>query len=49
VNALEHIFIPQYRDTIHFIDGSLEEKEREALFHMKRLKARREPSSGGGP
>jgi V/A-type H+-transporting ATPase subunit D len=49
VNALEHIFIPQYRDTIHFIDGSLEEKEREALFHMKRLKARRQPSTGGRP
>lgn len=47
VNALEHIFIPQYRDTIHFIDASLEEKEREALFHLKRLKARREPSAGG--
>jgi V/A-type H+-transporting ATPase subunit D len=49
VNALEHIFLPQYRDTIHFIDSSLEEKEREALFHMKRLKARREPATGGVP
>ena len=47
VNALEHIFIPQYRDTIHFIDGTLEEKEREALFHLKRLKARRD--SRGAP
>ena len=47
VNALEHIFLPQYRDTIHFIDSSLEEKEREALFHMKRLKARRESAVGG--
>jgi V/A-type H+-transporting ATPase subunit D len=41
VNALENIFIPEYRDTIHFIEGSLEEKEREALFQMKRLKSRR--------
>jgi V/A-type H+-transporting ATPase subunit D len=41
VNALEHIFIPQYGETIHFIESSLEEKEREALFHLKRLKGRR--------
>jgi V/A-type H+-transporting ATPase subunit D len=41
VNALESIFIPEYRDTIHFIEGSLEEKEREALFQLKRLKGRR--------
>jgi len=43
VNALETIFIPEYRDTIHFIEASLEEKEREALFQMKRLKSRRAP------
>ncbi len=43
VNALENIFIPEYRDTIHFIEGALEEKEREALFQMKRLKARQTP------
>jgi V/A-type H+-transporting ATPase subunit D len=47
VNALESIFIPEYRDTIHFIEGSLEEKEREALFQMKRLKGRRPASPGG--
>jgi V/A-type H+-transporting ATPase subunit D len=41
VNALENIFIPQYGATIHFIESSLEEKEREALFHLKRLKSRR--------
>jgi V/A-type H+-transporting ATPase subunit D len=46
VNALESIFIPEYRDTIHFIEGSLEEKERESLFQMKRLKGRREASEG---
>jgi len=40
VNALENIFIPEYRDTIHFIEASLEEKEREALFQLKRLKRR---------
>lgn len=42
VNALENIFIPEYRDTIRFIEGALEEKEREALFQLKRLKGRRE-------
>lgn len=47
VNALEHIFIPEYRDTIHFIEGSLQEKEREALFQMKRLKGRRQADIGG--
>ena len=46
VNALENVFIPEYRDTIHFIESSLEEKEREALFQMKRLKSRREPGGG---
>jgi len=47
VSALEHIFIPEYRDTIHFIDSTLEEKEREALFQMKRLKARRAGADDG--
>ena len=41
VHALETIFLPDYRDTIRFIEGALEEKEREGLFHMKRLKSRR--------
>ena len=42
VNALENIFIPEYRDTIHFIEGALEEKERESLFQLKRLKGRQQ-------
>ncbi len=42
VSALENIFMPEYRDTIDFITSSLEEKEREGLFQMKRLKARRD-------
>ena len=40
VNALEKIFIPDYKETQGFILSSLEEKEREALFVMKMLKAR---------
>lgn len=48
VNALENIFIPDYRDTIRFIEGALEEKEREGLFHMKRLKSRRQTGGSEG-
>jgi V/A-type H+-transporting ATPase subunit D len=45
VNALEHIFLPEYRDTIQFIEATLEEKEREALFQLKRLEGARRPHS----
>jgi V/A-type H+-transporting ATPase subunit D len=38
VNALEQMFIPEYRDTIHFVEATLEEREREGLFQLKRLK-----------
>ncbi|MBN2002816.1 MAG: V-type ATP synthase subunit D [Anaerolineae bacterium] len=39
VNALEHIFIPDYEDTVAYIEGELEEREREAVFRVKMLKA----------
>jgi V/A-type H+-transporting ATPase subunit D len=42
VNALENILIPQYEETIHYIEAKLEEDERESIFQMKRLKAWRE-------
>jgi V/A-type H+-transporting ATPase subunit D len=42
VNALDHIFIPEYRRTIAFIEGALEEHEREEIFRLKLLKDRRE-------
>ncbi len=38
VNALEKIFIPQYKEDINIIEDSLEEEEREEFFRMKRLK-----------
>ncbi len=47
VNAIANIFIPEYRDTIHFIEEVLEEKDREALFHLKRLKARKAGGADG--
>jgi V/A-type H+-transporting ATPase subunit D len=42
VNALENIFIPQYEETEKFLDDNLAEKEREAFFQMKRVKAKLE-------
>lgn len=38
VNALDKIFIPQYQETIDFINSTLEEKERESFFVLKQLK-----------
>ena len=38
VNALEHIFVPSYEETLSYIQDMLEEKEREELFRMKRAK-----------
>jgi V/A-type H+-transporting ATPase subunit D len=40
VNALQYIFIPQYKETITFIESTLEEREREETFRLKRLKSR---------
>ena len=47
VNALQYIFIPQYEETIAYIKNSLEEREREEIFRLKRIKSRVvEPSVG---
>jgi V/A-type H+-transporting ATPase subunit D len=40
VNALQHIFIPQYEATVEFIVSSLEEREREETFRLKWLKTK---------
>lgn len=38
VNALEHIFIPNYKDTLNYIGEALESKELESFFTMKKVK-----------
>jgi V/A-type H+-transporting ATPase subunit D len=40
VNALQYIFIPQYEETVAFIESTLEEREREETFRLKRLKSK---------
>ncbi len=40
VNALQHIFIPNYEATVEFIVSSLEEREREEIFRLKWLKTK---------
>jgi V/A-type H+-transporting ATPase subunit D len=39
VNALLHIFIPDYEKTLEFIENTLEERDREDTFRLKRLKS----------
>ena len=40
INALAHIYVPTYRATIKAMEETLEEKEREALFQLKRVRKR---------
>lgn len=40
VNALEKNFIPDYKETIHYIDEALDERERESIVIMKMIKSR---------
>lgn len=42
VNALKYNIIPLYQRTIHFIQSSLEEEERNTLFQVKLLRQRAE-------
>jgi V/A-type H+-transporting ATPase subunit D len=46
VNALEKMVIPESKAIKSFIIDSLEEREREAVFSTKRLKARKEKEAG---
>lgn len=49
VNALQYIFIPQYEETEAFIESALEEREREDMFRLKRIKSRATPAPIGPP
>ncbi len=40
VNALQHVFIPRYDEIVTFIENALEEREREEIFRLKRIKSR---------
>ena len=44
VNALQYIFIPNYEDTLDFIQSAIEEREREEIFRLKLLKNNKEKS-----
>ena len=41
VNALEQIFIPDFRDTLQYIDETLESKELETFAILKMIKEKR--------
>jgi V/A-type H+-transporting ATPase subunit D len=47
VNALERIFIPNYEDTIRFIEENLEEQDREEIFRLLWLKKKKEAAKLG--
>jgi len=47
VNALGHILIPAYEEAVRTIESALEEREREELFRMKRVKALRSDGERG--
>ena len=46
VNALKHIFIPAYEETVAYIESTLEEREREETFRLKLLKSKSESMEG---
>ncbi|WP_456380581.1 V-type ATP synthase subunit D [Thiolapillus sp.] len=43
VNALKYNIIPRYRETIHYIQETLEEEERNGLFQVKLLREQSTP------
>ena len=47
VNALEKIALPNFDETIRYIQGALEESERETMFTLKLVKSRLEKKRRG--
>src|SRR5712664_2555520 len=49
VNSLEYIVIPRIQNTIRYIEMSLQEREREDFFRLKRIKKRLEQEEAMQP
>lgn len=49
VSALEHVFIPEYEETVGYIEDVLEEREREELSRMKQVKSTHNFDYGANP
>ena len=49
VNALEHIFLPEYKETLHYISESLESKELDTFFSMKMIKKKLDRAASDQP
>jgi V/A-type H+/Na+-transporting ATPase subunit D len=49
VSALEHVFIPEYEETVGYIEDVLEEREREELSRMKQVKSTHNFDYGASP
>lgn len=49
VKALQYIFIPEYEETVLFIKGALEEREREETFRLKWLKTKMTKKAAAKP
>ncbi|MCL7398427.1 MAG: V-type ATP synthase subunit D [Thaumarchaeota archaeon] len=47
LNALEHVVIPRYKNSIKFISMTLEERERDEFVKLKRIKRRLESKEVG--
>ena len=47
INVLAHIYVPKYQATIKAIEVTLEEKEREALFRLRRVRSQSEQNQHG--
>jgi len=49
VHALENMFLPRYEETLKFIGDALEERDREDLVVMKKVKQMRRRESSAAP
>jgi V/A-type H+-transporting ATPase subunit D len=49
VNALEKTFIPQYKETLKYIDEALAERQREDFIVLRKVKRKRQAAARSGP